>query len=168
MRDGWVRRARVRAFVCRFTSRVSACGLFKCAYARVDTGAKSVLRALFIKVGARPCAASALCCRRVASAWCAAGLTPARRLLSLQLCRDDTPMVRRSACQHLGDFARLLQANEIIEDVMPVVTKLASDDQDSVRLLAVDATAVLGTVLPAAVKSSMVCGTESHSLLFAG
>ena len=54
-----------------------------------------------------------------------------------QLCRDDTPMVRRSAAQNLGNFAEVVQQEHVKLELLPLFKLLAQDDQDSVRLLAV-------------------------------
>ncbi|KJH48794.1 HEAT repeat protein [Dictyocaulus viviparus] len=118
-----------------FTSRTSACGLFSVAYPRVSPAIKAELRSLF-----------------------------------RQLCRDDTPMVRRAAASKLGDFAKvrlleylfktkllskfrygklsillmaviLLQVFErdyLVDELHSMFCDLAVDEQDSVRLLAVE------------------------------
>lgn len=55
------------------------------------------------------------------------------------LCRDETPMVRRSAATNLAAFVKLLPKEKVITDFVPVFNStLVSDDQDSVRLLAVE------------------------------
>ncbi|CDZ97098.1 Protein phosphatase 2A regulatory subunit A and related proteins [Phaffia rhodozyma] len=57
------------------------------------------------------------------------------------LCSDDTPMVRRAAAKGLGPLAKnFTQAhNLLLSDIIPIYRKLATDDQDSVRLLTVTA-----------------------------
>jgi hypothetical protein len=74
----------------------------------------------------------------------------------LQLCKDDTPMVRRAASQNLGDFAQHLALPEIMADLLPVVIRLSGDDQDSVRLLSVESCIKLCAVVTPAVKSTNV------------
>ncbi|KAG0274039.1 hypothetical protein BGZ96_004554, partial [Linnemannia gamsii] len=54
-----------------------------------------------------------------------------------QLCADDTPMVRRAAATHLGAFAKKVDKEHLISDIIPLFNKLAQDEQDSVRLLTV-------------------------------
>lgn len=55
------------------------------------------------------------------------------------LCLDDTPMVRRAAASKLGEYAKVVESEYLRQEVVPLFTGLASDDQDSVRLLAVEA-----------------------------
>eukprot|EP00744_Colponema_vietnamica_P003663 GILI01005585.1.p1 GENE.GILI01005585.1~~GILI01005585.1.p1 ORF type:complete len:585 (+),score=223.80 GILI01005585.1:42-1796(+) len=85
-----------------YTSRISASGLFACAYTRVPAALQTDLRQLYTT-----------------------------------LCRDDTPMVRRSAALHLGKFAAAIGAT-VKSDLVPLFVELAQDSQDSVRLLAID------------------------------
>ncbi|KNZ54919.1 uncharacterized protein VP01_2817g2 [Puccinia sorghi] len=70
-----------------------------------------------------------------------------RRMYSA-LCADETPMVRRAAAKELGPFAKVLSQNHLVADVIPVFRKLAADDQDSVRLLTVDALIAIASSLP--------------------
>ncbi len=64
-----------------------------------------------------------------------------------QLCRDDIPMVRKAACSALGAFARAVESSSLHDEIIPLFTKLAEDDQDSVRIVAVDNCVALGTLL---------------------
>eukprot|EP01117_Protostelium_nocturnum_P012157 TRINITY_DN4460_c0_g1_i2.p1 TRINITY_DN4460_c0_g1~~TRINITY_DN4460_c0_g1_i2.p1 ORF type:complete len:741 (-),score=293.39 TRINITY_DN4460_c0_g1_i2:57-2279(-) len=57
----------------------------------------------------------------------------------LQLCKDETPMVRRSAASSFGNVVRQFTKEQVREEVLPIFNQLASDDQDSVRLLSIDA-----------------------------
>jgi serine/threonine-protein phosphatase 2A regulatory subunit A len=61
-----------------------------------------------------------------------------------ELCMDETPMVRRSASLHLGDFLNKLGAKEKANDLIPVLQGLCKDEQDSVRMLAVASLAKVG------------------------
>ncbi|KAL1961330.1 hypothetical protein VTO42DRAFT_58 [Malbranchea cinnamomea] len=54
------------------------------------------------------------------------------------LVRDETPMVRRQAANNLAKFVKEMPTSIIIEEMVPLFQYLASDDQDSVRLLTVD------------------------------
>jgi serine/threonine-protein phosphatase 2A regulatory subunit A len=58
------------------------------------------------------------------------------RFIYRDLCQDETPMVRRAAAQHLGSFLNLLTLDQCRE-LQPILEALCSDEQDSVRLLAV-------------------------------
>ncbi|KAI5288982.1 hypothetical protein KEM54_004598 [Ascosphaera aggregata] len=62
----------------------------------------------------------------------------ALRTLFAQLVHDDTPMVRRQAANNLARFVNVMGVHEVVQDVVPMFHFLASDDQDSVRLLTVE------------------------------
>ena len=89
-----------------WTSRVSACRLFATAYPRVAEPLRSELRAMFVQV--RWAGAAAAPPRRwgvglllLSTCW-AFGCRRLPRVLAaraLQLCKDETPMVRRAAAQ---------------------------------------------------------------------
>jgi serine/threonine-protein phosphatase 2A regulatory subunit A len=64
------------------------------------------------------------------------------------LCQDDTPMVRRAAAGKLGEFAKVVEAESLKNVIIPMFNTLASDEQDSVRLLAVEACVAIATLLP--------------------
>ncbi|KAG1671645.1 hypothetical protein FOA52_006876 [Chlamydomonas sp. UWO 241] len=69
---------------------------------------------------------------------CTQSLKTELRALYSQLCRDETPMVRRAAAQRLGAFAKSVEKEFVGRELMPLFTDLMQDDQDSVRLLAVE------------------------------
>lgn len=54
------------------------------------------------------------------------------------LVHDETPMVRRQAANNLAKFVKEMNTTVVIEEMIPLFQYLASDDQDSVRLLTVD------------------------------
>ncbi|KAJ5678192.1 uncharacterized protein N7477_003825 [Penicillium maclennaniae] len=54
------------------------------------------------------------------------------------LVHDETPMVRRQAANNLAKFVKEMDTPVIIDEMIPLFQYLASDDQDSVRLLTVD------------------------------
>lgn len=54
------------------------------------------------------------------------------------LVRDETPMVRRQAANNLSKFVKEMSTRVVIEEIIPLFQYLASDDQDSVRLLTVE------------------------------
>jgi serine/threonine-protein phosphatase 2A regulatory subunit A len=55
-------------------------------------------------------------------------------------------MVRRAACAQLSKFAPVVEYKEVKAELIPAFTKLAKDDQDSVRLLTVDACVALANL----------------------
>ncbi|KAI9685097.1 MAG: hypothetical protein M1820_010848, partial [Bogoriella megaspora] len=71
-----------------------------------------------------------------------------------QLVHDDTPMVRRSSANNLAKFVKAMPATIVIEEMIPLFQHLASDDQDSVRLLTVDILIAIAEVVPKEQQSS--------------
>jgi len=69
------------------------------------------------------------------------------RGLFAKLCEDDTPMVRRAACQQLGKFAGVLDYKHVMGDVVPSIAKLTKDQQDSVRLRTVENCVMIAKLL---------------------
>jgi serine/threonine-protein phosphatase 2A regulatory subunit A len=62
------------------------------------------------------------------------------RALFLQLCNtDETPMVKRAATAHFGEFCSVMDSATVNQEFLPVLQKLAKDEQDSVKLLTVSA-----------------------------
>ncbi|KAJ1676355.1 protein phosphatase 2A structural subunit, partial [Spiromyces aspiralis] len=63
-----------------------------------------------------------------------------------RLCDDETPMTRRSAAE--GLVSLIPNAEQYLETfAIPCFKKLAQDDQDSVRLLAIEPFIVIGKIL---------------------
>ena len=48
-------------------------------------------------------------------------------------------MVRRAAASKLGEYAKVVEQEYLRQELVPLFTSLASDEQDSVRLLAIEA-----------------------------
>lgn len=65
-----------------------------------------------------------------------------------QLVHDDTPMVRRQAATNLAKFVKVMTTPIVIEEMIPLYQHLASDDQDSVRLLTVDVLIGIAEAVP--------------------
>jgi len=70
------------------------------------------------------------------------------------LVHDDTPMVRRQAASNLAKFIKTMPAAIVIEEMIPLFQHLASDDQDSVRLLTVDILIAIAEAVPKEQQSS--------------
>ena len=64
------------------------------------------------------------------------------------LVHDETPMVRRQAGTALAKFVKEMPSSTVIDDMIPLFQHLASDDQDSVRLLTVDVLIAIAEVIP--------------------
>ena len=60
------------------------------------------------------------------------------RALFGKLCRDETPMVRRSASTYFGEFAAKVEKEYLTLELVPMFLALREDEQDSVRLLSVE------------------------------
>uniref|UniRef100_A0A6B2L0U3 TOG domain-containing protein n=1 Tax=Arcella intermedia TaxID=1963864 RepID=A0A6B2L0U3_9EUKA len=54
------------------------------------------------------------------------------------LCEEETPMVRKAACTNLKKLVTLLEAELVKKESVELVKNFAKDEQDSVRLLAVE------------------------------
>ena len=61
---------------------------------------------------------------------------------------DETPMVRRQAANNLAKFVKEMNTSVVIEEMIPLFQYLASDDQDSVRLLTVDILIAIAEEIP--------------------
>jgi len=47
-------------------------------------------------------------------------------------------MVRRAAAKLFGEFAHVIEKDILLKDMIPVYQKLASDDQDTIRVLCLE------------------------------
>ena len=70
------------------------------------------------------------------------------RAMYVKLCTDDTPMVRRAAVTHLGPLALVVNPDyqAVKGELFPVFQRLSKDEQDSVRLLTVQAAIAISKV----------------------
>jgi serine/threonine-protein phosphatase 2A regulatory subunit A len=59
--------------------------------------------------------------------------------LFISLCSDEAPIVRRSCCSNLGKYAAVIGESTARDALISCCAKLSKDEQDSVKLLAVDA-----------------------------
>lgn len=48
-------------------------------------------------------------------------------------------MVRRAAAKLFGEFASIIQKDILLDEMMPIYKKLVTDDQDTIRVLCLDA-----------------------------
>ena len=110
-----------------FTARISACTLCPLIYA-----------ALASSGAAAPCSAV--------------------RKVFLELVGDETPMVRRAAMIALGPLAKAMGAAHVAgdEEMLSAFIALSEDQQDSVRLFAIDGCVDLAGVLPTALSKERV------------
>ncbi|DAZ95900.1 TPA: LOW QUALITY PROTEIN: hypothetical protein N0F65_012611 [Lagenidium giganteum] len=73
-----------------------------------------------------------------------------------QLCRDDTPMVRKAAAAALGNFAAVVDPASANSEILPLFLSLAQDRQDSVRIHTIDNAVALAKVAPLDVLTAQV------------
>ncbi|CAB4067858.1 PPP2R1 [Lepeophtheirus salmonis] len=85
------------------------------------------------------------------------------RTLFRSLCQDDTPMVRRAASSKLGEFAKVVEVEYLKSDLIPMFVNLAKDEQDSVRLLSVDACVSISSLLQTEDVEQLVMPTLKHT-----
>ncbi|XP_065322764.1 serine/threonine-protein phosphatase 2A 65 kDa regulatory subunit A alpha isoform-like [Gordionus sp. m RMFG-2023] len=78
------------------------------------------------------------------------------RLNFRSLASDDTPMVRRAAAGKLSEFAKVIEPEFLTTDIIPILTALSQDDQDSVRLLTVEPSLVVAGLLSPADRDKLV------------
>ena len=56
----------------------------------------------------------------------------------IELCQEDTPMIRRVCAAKLGEFATRLEKQHVIQELLPTFRQLSQDDQDSCRVLCIE------------------------------
>lgn len=72
----------------------------------------------------------------------------------------DTPMVRRAVASNVGDFAGVVESPLLLSEIVPVFEALASDDQDNVRLLAVEQAGKVAKALVDQVNAPALCSAH--------
>lgn len=72
----------------------------------------------------------------------------------------DTPMVRRAVASNVGNFAGVVESPLLLSDVVPVFEALAADDQDNVRLLAVEQAGKVAKALVDQVNTLILCSAR--------
>jgi serine/threonine-protein phosphatase 2A regulatory subunit A len=65
----------------------------------------------------------------------------------LELCNEDTPIVRRAGSSKLGEFATHVEKTNVIQEILPIFRKLAQDEQDQIRLLCIESLVPLAQYL---------------------
>jgi serine/threonine-protein phosphatase 2A regulatory subunit A len=56
----------------------------------------------------------------------------------LELCQEDTPMIRRACASQLGLFSTKLERDHVINELLPIFRQLSSDEQDAIRVLCIE------------------------------
>ena len=65
----------------------------------------------------------------------------------LELCNEDTPIVRRAGSSKIGEFATHVEKSYVIQEILPIFRKLAQDEQDQIRLLCIESLVPLAKYL---------------------
>lgn len=65
----------------------------------------------------------------------------------LDLSREDSPMVRRSAAIYMGRFAQVIEKDVMLAEIIPAFRQLSSDDMDQVRTLCLDSLIIIAKLL---------------------
>jgi len=53
----------------------------------------------------------------------------------IELCNEETPMVRRAVANRIGNLAAVVSKEIVINELIPIFKQLSSDEQDSVKVL---------------------------------
>jgi len=56
----------------------------------------------------------------------------------IELCNEETPMIRRAVASKIGDLAGFVDKEVILNELIPIFKQLAADEQDSVKVLCLD------------------------------
>ena len=56
----------------------------------------------------------------------------------VELCNEDTPMIRRACAKEVGKFASQLEKQSLLQELLPVFRELSQDEQDNIRVLCVE------------------------------
>lgn len=56
----------------------------------------------------------------------------------LELCNEDTPIVRRAGSKELGLFAVVVEKEYVLNEILPVFRRLAQDEQDAIRIICIE------------------------------
>lgn len=65
----------------------------------------------------------------------------------LELCHEDTPLVRRSTALNAGGLSEVMEKETLLSEFMPVFRQLSQDDQDPVRVLCLDSLIKIARIL---------------------
>jgi len=77
----------------------------------------------------------------------AGGLKEKIRQKFIELCNEETPMVRRAIANKIGEFATFVEKDIVINELIPIFKQLSSDEQDSVKVLCLDSLKQIAKIL---------------------
>ena len=84
------------------------------------------------------------------------------RPIYLALLDDESALVRRAAATHLSEFIVKLRSSEVVVEILPVFKRIASDEQDSVRIQLAKICSALASVLSDDAKVNILLDPLSH------
>ena len=64
------------------------------------------------------------------------------------MCKEETPLIRKTCAFTLGGFAANMEKDLIISDLIPSLKLLVGDEQDTIRMICVGATVAIAKILP--------------------
>ena len=56
----------------------------------------------------------------------------------IELCNEDTPLIRRACASKIGFFSTQLEKQHLIQEILPLFRQLSQDDQDAIRVLCLE------------------------------
>jgi serine/threonine-protein phosphatase 2A regulatory subunit A len=56
----------------------------------------------------------------------------------IELCNEDTPMIRRACASRLGQFATKLEKQHVLQEILPIFRQLSQDEQDTIRVMCLE------------------------------
>lgn len=65
----------------------------------------------------------------------------------IELCSEETPMIRRAIASKIGHLAMYVEKEIVVSEFIPIFKQLSSDEQDSVRVLCLDSLNLIAKTL---------------------
>jgi len=65
----------------------------------------------------------------------------------MELCNEETPMIRRAIASKIGHLSMYVEKEIVVSEFIPVFKQLSSDEQDSVRVLCLDSLNLIAKIL---------------------
>lgn len=56
----------------------------------------------------------------------------------IELCHEDTPLIRRACAAKLGEFTVQIEKQYVMQDFMPIFKQLSQDEQDVIRVMCLE------------------------------
>jgi serine/threonine-protein phosphatase 2A regulatory subunit A len=86
----------------------------------------------------------------------------------IELCNEETPMVRRAIASKIGEFATFVEKDIVINELIPIFKQLSTDEQDSVKVLALESLKSIAKILNASENKThalpiIIAATEDKS-----